>query len=470
MKESAMIRNMLRASIARDSLLYFMQYIRGVDFQIGRHTREITSRLTRAYHDLECGKSTYLIITVPFRHGKSDIASRNFPPWCFGHNPDLEILLATYGQDLSSAMSRDARQIIRSDRYREIFPDIRISSESASVQVWGIAGHKGKFQAVGIGGGTTGKGADILIIDDYLKGRSEAESDTIRKTQWDDFTGNLMTRLAPAHIVVILATPWHVDDLIGRIRNRMNPEHKDYDPEFPPFEQMRFPARADDGSYLFPERFSSEWYRRQFAVLGNYQAAALLQCDPAPRGGNMFQVERIQIDDTMPEGLRWCRFWDLASTEKERAKDDPDYTSGALVAARRIDGEWHVYVRDVRYVQAEAPARNALIRQTAELDGMSVRIGVESVAGYKDTYTILRSLIRNRILLKIEATRDKVVRCSELEVPIANGHCHFLRGNWNAHVLAELAAFPSGAHDDNVDSIAGGFAMARKIAGSVRAV
>ena len=113
---------------------------------------------------------------------------------------------------------------------------------------------------------------------------------------------------------------------------------------------------------------------------------------------------------------------------------------------------------------------NALIRQTAELDGMSVRIGVESVAGYKDTYTILRSLIRNRILLKIEATRDKVVRCSELEVPIANGHCHFLRGNWNAHVLAELAAFPSGAHDDNVDSIAGGFAMARKIAGSVRAV
>ena len=460
-------RDLLLASLAKDSLLNFMLFLHP-SYIVGRHTRAITERLTTAIQDLKKGKSTYLILTVPFRHGKSDIVSRHFPPWCFGHDPDLEILLATYGQDLSSAMSRDARGIIRHPDYAKIFPSVRISAESSSTAVWGIAGHKGKFQAVGIGGGSTGKGADILIIDDYLKGRSEAESETVRKTQWDDFTGNLMTRLAPAHIVVILATPWHVDDLIGRIKDRMNPLSSYHDPDFPAFEILSFPAKAEDGSFLFPERFSPQWYRTQFATLGTYQASALLQCDPSPRGGPLFRSENIRIVDSVPDNIRYCRFWDLASTEKERTKDDPDYTAGALVGACQINKEWHIYIKDVKYIRAEAPARNKLIEQTAAADGMSVRIGVESVAGYKDTYTILRSIIKNRVINKIAATKDKVIRCSELEAPVEAGHLYFLRGEWNNHVLAEFASFPAGKHDDCVDAIAGGFAMARKINGPSR--
>ena len=170
----------------------------------------------------------------------------------------------------------------------------------------------------------------------------------------------------------------------------------------------------------------------------------------------------------MPQGLRWCRFWDLASTEKERNKPDPDYTSGALVAAQKIKGEWHVYVKDVRYMQGEAPARNRLIKQTSDLDGAAVRIGVESVAGYKDTYIILREIIRNRIIVKINATKDKVVRCSELEVPVEAGHLYFLRGAWNQAVLEEFASFPAGIHDDKVDSIAGAFEMAKELNGPSR--
>ena len=139
-------RRLLLASLAQDSLLHFMTYLHP-EYQIGKHTRIITEKLTLALSDLAKGKSTYLILTVPFRHGKSDIVSRHFPPWCFGHNPDLEILLATYGQDLSSAMSRDARHIIRTADYHDVFPGVRISAESSSTSVWGIAGHKGKFQA-----------------------------------------------------------------------------------------------------------------------------------------------------------------------------------------------------------------------------------------------------------------------------------------------------------------------------------
>lgn len=439
-------------------------------FLVGRHTQAIADSLTQADLNYSRGVSSYLLVKVPFRHGKSEIVSRNFPPWFLGKHPDAEILLATYAQDLSDRMSRDARKIIRSQKYQEVFPGIRLSGESASVHTWEIEGHKGKFQGVGIGGGSTGKGADLLIVDDYLKGRSDAESEPIRNTQWNDFADNLMTRLAPVHIVVILATPWHVDDIMGRIQNRMNPAHKDYNPDFPHFEVMKFPARNHDGTYLFPERFNEDWYKLQFATLGAYSSAALLQCDPVPRGGNMFKVENIQIVDEMPSGLRWCRFWDLASSEKERNKQDPDYTSGALVAARKIKEEWHVYVKDVRYTQSEAPSRNKLIQQTSDMDGMAVRIGVESVAGYKDTYTTLRSIIQNRIIIKIGASKDKVVRCSELEVPIEAGHVFFQRGSWNQHVLDEFAAFPSGSHDDNVDSIAGAFEMAKSLNGPSRVI
>ncbi|MBO5802647.1 MAG: hypothetical protein J6R64_02780, partial [Lentisphaeria bacterium] len=193
-----------------------------------------------------------------------------------------------------------------------------------------------------------------------------------------------------------------------------------------------------------------------------------LQCDPTPRGGNLFRTENIQIVDEVPSNIRYCRFWDLASTEKERAKDDPDYTSGALVGACLVNGQWQVYVKDVKFIQAEAPKRNELIRQTAEADGMAVRIGVESVAGYKDTYHILKELIRNRVIQKINASRDKVIRCPELEVPIECGNLFFLRGDWNNPVLAEMASFPAGKHDDNVDAIAGGFAMARALNGRSR--
>lgn len=463
---------MLRASVARDSLLEFMRYTwqQETPFLVGRHTREITARLTRATDDYLRGISTYLLVTVPFRHGKSEIISRNFPPFFFGHNPDAEILLATYAQELSNRMSKDARRIMRLNEYREVFwkENIRIASDASAVQTWEIEGRNGKFQAAGIGGGATGKGADVLIVDDYLKGRSDAESETIRNTQWDDFADNLMTRLAPVHIVVILATPWHPDDIIGRIKNRMNPEHRDFNPDFPKFEIMKFPARDEQGNCLFPERFSEEWYKQQFATLGAYSSAALLQCEPVRRAGNLFRVENIRIVDEMPQGLRFCRFWDLASTEKERNKPDPDYTAGALVAARKIGGEWHVYVKDVRFMQGEAPARNRLIEQTAELDGAAVRIGVESVAGYKDTYTILRGIIRNRIIVKINATKDKVVRCSELEVPVEAGHLYFLRGAWNQALLEEFASFPAGVHDDKVDAVAGAFAMARELAGPSR--
>lgn len=449
--------------LARFRLLSFIQAMRPSDrpLSIGRHISEITKRLDRAVSDYQRGQSTYLIVTVPYRHGKTEIVSRHFPPYFLGHATDAEVILATYGQGLSNAHSRDARRVIKSDAYAEIFPDVRISSESSSVQSWGISGHNGKFQAITISAGGTGKGADLLVIDDYLRGRSVAESALIREQQWNNFAGNLMTRLAPVHIVVILATPWHVDDIIGRIKQRIDPKSDLYDEEFPHFEVMKFPARNEDGTFLFPERFSESWYRKQFAILGDYQSAALLQCEPTIRGGNMIKTGGVRIEDRMPDGLRWVRFWDLASSTKELAKQDPDSSAGARVAVRKEKGIPHLYIDDVVFCQAEAPERNRLIVSTAERDGGAVPIGVESVAGYKDTYTTMKSILQGRnIVQKVTVSVDKVVRAGEVAPVFDAGNVHMKKAWWNQAVLEQLAEFPAGKHDDIVDAITGGYAMA----------
>ena len=450
-------------------LLEFIKSVRSsrTPYIVGKHTLAITSRLDKALYDYRQGKSTYLIITVPFRHGKSEIVSRHFPPFVFGHCPDAEIMLATYSDSLSKALSRDARSVIRSEVYHELFPEVVLSRESSSVQTWGIANHKGKFQTATISAGGTGKGADFLIVDDYLRGRSVAESKTERDKQWDNFSGNLMTRLAPVHVVVILATPWHTDDLIGRIKNRINPAHADYSPDFPAFEVMKFPARNEDGSYLYPERFTAAWYEKQFAILGPYQAASLLQCDPVVRGGAMLKTENVKLIDAIPENLRFFRFWDLASGKKERVKDDPDSTVGAKVAVTKKNGIYTLYIDDVRMCQAEALERNQLILDTAESDGPAVTIGVESVAGYKDTWaTIARLLEGKRVVRKVNVSSDKVVRAGMIEPVFAAGNVYMRRAWWNQTVLDQLGEFPVGSHDDIVDAISGGFIQASSNYGS----
>lgn len=259
-------------------------------FCIGRHTRAICSRLDRAVDDFMIGKSTFLIVTLPFRHGKSDIVSRALPPYFLGRCKDFhpDIIMSGYGTSLVKGFSRKAQGIIESDAYRQLFPGVEIDPDRSAAEEWGVKGSQGTIVAQGLGGSITGKGGNLIIVDDYCKNREEAESDALRDKLWDSFKDDLMTRTnAPAAIVIVCATRWHKDDLIGRIYDAMKK-----DPDFPRFETLKFPARLP-GQYnvLFPELYSPEWYSRQRATLGNYSAAALLDCEPIGSGMTTFKSE-----------------------------------------------------------------------------------------------------------------------------------------------------------------------------------
>lgn len=452
---------------ARRHHLRFMQHywLRPTPMVVGRHTREICARLDRAIADFRDGKSTYLVFMVPHRHGKSEIVSRYLPAHFLGLFPDEEVLLVAYGQDLVDPFSRFNRMLLQKPEYQELFPGVQISDESAAVHHWELRDRLGSFSGAGLSGTITGRGYSLGIVDDYHKERKDAESPAVRESNWEAFTESFLTRGAPLSITAIAASPWHTDDIIGRIRKRMAE-----DPDFPRFEFLRYPARSEEyeTGYLFSERFSEAWYRARFAFLGSYAAAGLLQCDPVTRTGNVLKTDRIEIHDALPEELsvRWVRAWDLASTEKQVSKPDPDWTVGMLMALEwRVHPEVqtklpHLWIRDVVRGRWAAPERDRRIKLHAMLDGPGVKVGEESVAGYKDTYERTREVLRGlRSVQAVYPPGDLLVRVSAVEPIFEAGHVHLLRGSWNQDLVSELTDYPRGAHDDQAAAMVTGYEM-----------
>jgi predicted phage terminase large subunit-like protein len=456
----------LNQEMARRHHLEFMQLAwqkPSEPFLIGRHTRAVCEKIDEAIARYRAGRSSFIVITVPFRHGKSDLVSRYLPPKFLGEFPDAEVMLTTYGAELADDLSRFARKIVGSDAYSRIFR-IHVADDSAAVNRWGISGRTGGMVAAGLGGAMTGRGYALGIVDDYLKNRMEAESRGIRDARWESFTNDFLTRKAPVSITLVVATPWHVDDVIGRIKARMKE-----DLAFPRFEFVRFPAFDESypGGILFPERFDLAWYNGNRATLGPYGTASLMQCDPTQRGGNLLKTDRVKIiePDQVPAGLSFVRFWDPASTVKDVMKPDPDWTVGLKAALRLVKNDEgstvpQLVIADVRRLREEAPARDRAMVLAAKVDGGGVRIGIEAAGGYKDTFTHVKSVLSGIAIVEpMYPAVDKLVRASPLEPIFEAGNVLLVRGEWNMAYLDELSEFPSGAHDDQVDATSGAYGM-----------
>lgn len=411
-------------------------------YRYSHHLDHLAAALTA----LERGMTRRLLITMPPRHGKSELSSVRFPAWYLGRHPDHRIIIASYAADLAERFSRRVRAVVESELYSEIFPDVRLAQDSSRVSAWDIRGHAGGLKAVGVGGPVTGFGANCLLIDDPVKNREEAQSETLRNKIWDWFTSTAYTRLDDRGSVIVIMTRWHEDDLMGRILQAEADGGERWS-------KLHLPARDEQGRPLWPERYDSEELATIERTIGPYDWAALYMGNPTPREGAYFRAEAIPIIAALPSGLPHVRAWDVAASAGAG-----DYTAGALMAGPDTDGKF--YIADMVRGQWATDERNRMIRQTADLDGQAVKIVVPQdpgSAGVDAARAFVRLLHGHRVEV-VRVTGDKVLRADPLSAQLNVGNVAMLRGAWNRAAIEEMRTFPLGRNDDQVDALSDAFA------------
>jgi hypothetical protein len=270
---------------------------------------------------VESGKIKRLIVTMPPRHGKSEIVSVQFPAWAIGKNPDRNIIEASYSADLAVDFGRQVRNIIAGERYRFLFPKLTLAEDSQAKGKWNTNG-RGAYNAVGVGGATTGKGADLLLIDDPIKNRQDAESQVIRDSTWDWYTSTARTRLSPEGAIVVVMTRWHDDDLVGRILRSENAALWDV---------VHLPAVATEdeefrqqGEALWADHFSLPILEEVKRDVGSYDWSSLYQGSPLDSESQEFSKDYFSYKseaDLQEKRLNRYLTIDLAFSDKETADD-----------------------------------------------------------------------------------------------------------------------------------------------------
>lgn len=404
--------------------------------------------------DAAAGVSPWLLLFAPPRHGKSVITSHYFPAWYLLTHPHRRVILASYEADFAAKWGRKVRDTVA--RWGPLF-GVRVRDDSKAANRWEIAGHGGGMETAGAGGALLGKGFDLGIIDDPTKNSAEALSPTHRGKLWDWFTSTFSTRAEPGAAVVVTQQRWHTEDLGGRL-------HRE-DPgrwrlvSIPALAEPGDPLGRAPGEALWPERYPAAELEARRALAPAWFAAQYQQ-HPLDLDGGFFRgLERIRFHDAAPlpqHFARLVRAWDLAATEAQ-AGADPDWTVGVLLGRHRDGTFW---ILDVVRERVGPRAVRQLIRQTAERDGRSVPVVVEregGAAGKLVAHSIVTEDLAGWPARAVPARGGKGERAEPWASQIEAGNVAAVRAGWNAPLLDEHRAFPSGAHDDTVDGCSLGF-------------
>jgi predicted phage terminase large subunit-like protein len=394
------------------------------------------------------------MITMPPRHGKSLFASCFFPAWYLATFPDRRVILASYEASFASSWGRKARDLM--ERVGKRLFDLQIRSDSKAADHWDLLDHAGGMQTCGIGGALTGKGADLLIIDDPVKNAEEANSITMREKTWTWYTSTAYTRLEPGGALIIIQTRWHEDDLSGRILQQAKESGEKWD-------ILNLPAIAEDGDILgrtvgealWPERFDVLALETKKRVLGSYQFAALFQQRPAPAEGGLFKKswfrywtgdkEFFRLENSVVRRVHCRRFGtaDLAESTKKEA----DYT---VICAWAVTRECDLILLDIHREHLSGPALVPSLKRMYDLHDLDY-MGIEKNLGH--------SLLTHEVRMKgltvrsLIADVDKVTRSIPAQIRMEAGQIYMPAGHAELEAIErELLTFPHGTHDDIVDN------------------
>lgn len=450
----------MKQELSKRNLIDFVKYTMPT-FQAGWFNEIIANELQQFYHDVMAGRQPRLLIQAPPRSGKSELFSRRFPAWAFGQNPDLQMIAASYSADLSSRMNRDVQRIIDSQEYSEIFPKTSFSQDSqASVnsgknirnsEIFEIANHAGAYRSAGVGGGITGMGADIAIIDDPVKDAKEANSQTVRDSVWDWYTTTFYTRLSPKSGILLGMTRWHEDDLAGRLIDEMSKGGDQW-------RIVSFPAIAEqdeenrkEGDALHPERYNIEHLDKIRKAVGTQTWNALYQQRPSSKGGDIIKGKWFKRYSHKP---RFSRVIIVADTA-QKTKEHNDY-SVLIVAGLSLDGG--IYIIDLIRGKWEAPELESKVSDVWS-KYRSMDVSCLYVEDKSSGTSLIQSIQRkqNIPVVGVQVDTDKYTRVLGIQGYVESGYVYLPENaEWVADFIDECEKFTatdSHKHDDQVDTL-----------------
>lgn len=443
--------------LSRNNLMAFVKTTMP-SYKIGWVHREICGRLMEFLVKVEQKKSPRLILTMPPRHGKSQLVSKHFPAWCFGVDPNISIIASSYGDDLSKRVNKDVQRIMDNPIYHEVFPRTCLSTKRnaggynmamRTMDLFEIPGFSGSFRSTGVGGGITGMGCDILCIDDPFKDRKSADSPTVRQSVWDWYTSTAYTRLSPGGGVLVTVTRWHENDLVGRLLDSMKQEGGDR------WTIINYPAVAEHdephrkkGEALHPDRYPLEMLHKIRNNIGSYDWGALYQQHPTPRGGGVFKKNWIRHWTTRPKVIdRMIQSWDF--TFKDAASSDN--VSGQVWA--RVGGDF--YLLDNEWGKMDFVAQVRAMQRTSSKWPEALEKVVEDKANGPAIISALGSRIPG--IIPYNPRGSKTARAYAISPLFEAGNVYLPPMDeehpWVKNFIDEMLAFPNGAHDDQVDAM-----------------
>ena len=427
---------LLRRKRATENLIDFTEFT-FPRYRTAEHHKKVAHHLERVIK----GECKRLMLLLPPRHGKSELASKRFPALALGWRPDLQFISASATSGLAEDFGRDVRNIIGSQDYKNLFPNTALAEDSQAKGKWNTSAG-GIYYAVGVGGAVIGRGADIFLIDDPYASMADAESETTRKNVLNWYTGTVYNRLQPGGSIVLINHRMHEDDLTGALLEQQALGGDKWD-------IVELPAINSDGAALWPESYPIETLENIRRNTFPRYWSALYQQQPTPEEGEYFKRDWFRWYDKQPTHMRIYGGSDYAVTAK-----GGDYTVHAVIG---VDPDDNIYVLDIWRAQAESHiwvesfidlvAKHKPLNW-AEEQGQIIK----SIGPFLDKRMRERKVYCRRE--QMTSVADKPTRCRSFQARAAMGKVYLPHNaSWVADLLAEMTAFPAGKHDDMIDAL-----------------
>jgi len=410
--------------------------------------------IAREAEDIESGKFIQrgykvLLLFVPPRHGKSEECTINLPAWYLGRNPSKEVITASYSAELALDFGSKTRTLVDSNTFNRIF-GLSLKRDEKGKAKW-KTNKGGSYTSVGIGGPITGRGADILIIDDPIKNAEEAESKTIRDKHWEWFKTTAFTRLEPNGVVILILTRWHLDDLAGRILANEELGQK--------CKVICFPAIATEdekfrkkGEALWPERYPLSELESIKKTVGVYNWSSLYQQNPVLTENQEFKQEWIKYRKRVEvEKIKTRNFITIDTAYSEKTSSDyigfcenyVDKENNWNLSAYKMKMNPKDFVDYLFTLQDKRSFEKIGIEKTAYLVGLKPYIDTECKK--RNRFLPIVELHHNQTA-KETRIRGLIPRYSSKSVYHIEGECNDLED--------EMFTFPKGITDDVIDATA----------------